>query len=83
MKLEYMKVPTMEDWKAISEQFEKRANFPHCVGTIDGKHIRILQPWGTGSEFFISKNFFSIVLMAVVDNDYCLRYIDVGSYCHV
>lgn len=77
-----MAEPTVEEWKVISEQFEKRANFPHCVGAIDGKHIRVVKPWGTGSEFFNYKKFFSVVLMAAVDSNYYFRYIDVGSYGH-
>lgn len=75
-----MKTPSTEDWKNISEKFGKRANFPHCVGAVDGKHVRIIKPWGTGSEYFNYNKFFSIVLMAVVDSDYCFRYIDVGSF---
>lgn len=39
MKDEHMKMPAKDEWKAISNQFEKRANFPHCVGAIDCKHI--------------------------------------------
>lgn len=36
-----LKVPTMEDWKSISQEFETQWNFPHCIGAIDGKHIII------------------------------------------
>lgn len=77
-----MRQPTVEEWKAISDQYEIRANFPHCLGAIDGKHIRIIKPWGSGSEYFNYKKFFSIVLMAVVDSNYYFRYIDVGSFGH-
>jgi len=41
-----------EGWLHISEQFYKNTHFPYIIGAIDGKHIRIIQPQITGSEFF-------------------------------
>lgn len=68
-----------EGWLHISEQFYKNTHFPNIIGAIDGKHIRIIQPQMTGSEFFNYKKFFSVVLMAWVDADYQFVYIDVGA----
>lgn len=76
----YMKQPTEEDWITISNKFETKANFPHCLGAIDGKHIRLVKPSYSGSNYFNYKHYFSLVLMAVADADYCFTYISVGSY---
>lgn len=58
----------------ISEQFYKNTYFPNIIGAIDGKHIRIIQPQMTGSEFFNYEKLFSVVLMAMLmvwfDDDY-------------
>jgi len=32
-----------DKWKATSKEFEKNWNFNHCLGAIDGKHIRNLK----------------------------------------
>jgi len=40
------------------------------LGALDGKHIRVQKPWNSGSFFYNYKQFFSVVLMAVVDADY-------------
>ena len=53
-----------EKWEMIASKFENRANFPHCIGAGDGKHIR----------------YSSIVLMAVADSDYRFTYVDIGAY---
>lgn len=42
--------------------------FPNCVGSLDGKHIRIKQPPGSGTQFWNYKKFYSIVLLGVVDS---------------
>jgi len=61
-----------EDWLRTADEFYERTNFPNCLGAVDGKH--------SGSPFFSYMNFFSTVLMAVVDSDYCFVSIDVGAY---
>lgn len=76
----YMKVPTEKEWYEIASNFCLKANFPHCLGAIDGKHIRVIKPDRSGSMFFNYKHFFSIVLMAIVDTNYNYIFIDVGAY---
>lgn len=75
-----MKMPSTEDWEQIAKDFETRANFPNCIGALDGKHIRVMGPDGSGSQFFNYKNYFSSVLLALVDANYCFIFVDVGSY---
>ena len=41
---EVIKCPTTpEEWRAISDKFAKRWNFPHTCGALDGKHVFNLQ----------------------------------------
>ncbi|XP_068211223.1 uncharacterized protein [Palaemon carinicauda] len=77
---ECMPKPSQENWLRICTDFEKNAHFPNCLGAVDGKHIRIIKPSDSGSLYYNYKNFFSLVLLAVCDADYCFTYIDVGSY---
>lgn len=75
-----MAAPNKESWKRISEGFKNDANFPHCLGALDGKHIRIQSPTNSGSLYFNYKKYNSIVLLALVDTNYLFTVIDVGSY---
>nr|CAI5818117.1 unnamed protein product [Callosobruchus analis]CAI5841601.1 unnamed protein product [Callosobruchus analis] len=70
MKNECMPDPTEEKWREIAINFEKYANFPNCIGAVDGKHIRIVKPINSGSLCYNYKSFFSIVLLAI----------DVGAF---
>lgn len=70
---------TSDEWKNIEYGFRTRWNFPGCVGALDGKHVVIRAPPGSGSDYFNYKNSYSIVLMALVDSDYCFLYVDVGA----
>jgi hypothetical protein len=67
-----------EQQKLTALEFE-RANFPHCLRTVGGKHIKrktrterlnVLQLQG----------FFPIVLMAIADTKYRSVYVDIGRY---
>lgn len=78
---QYMPLPqTTEEWLAISDEFEKNRNFPHTIGSIDGKHCRVVKPDNSGSQYYNYKHFFSVVLLAVVDADYRFIYCQCGSY---
>lgn len=50
-----------------------------CYGALDGKHIKITGSYEYGSTNFNYKKENSIVLMALVDHDYCFTYINVGA----
>ena len=71
---------TKEEWFKISQEFEENWNMPHAIRWIDGKHIRIVCPKLTGTQYYNYKGFFSIVLMAVCDASYCFTMIDLGQY---
>ncbi|XP_069606045.1 uncharacterized protein [Ranitomeya imitator] len=75
-----MPCPTEETWLQVAAGFQSVANFPNCIGAVDGKHVRVLKPPRSGSRFFNYKKYFSVVLMAVADAHYKFVAIDVGAY---
>ncbi|KAL4153275.1 hypothetical protein QTP88_001108 [Uroleucon formosanum] len=66
--------------ETIALDFESNANFPHCIGAVDGKHIRIICPSGSGSMYYNYKQYNSLVLMAIADSNYLFVYVNIGSY---
>ena len=76
-----MKVPSpKEEWFNILVGFEKSWDFPHCIGSIDGKHIWIECQNMTRTNYSNCKGFYSIVLLAICDNNYCFTFFDLGQY---
>lgn len=80
LKDEYLPKPTAEKWKEIADGFTRNAQFPHCIGAVDGKHVRVQKLPGSGSMNLNYKHYFSIVLMAVADSDYRFVYVDIGAF---
>ena len=77
---EFLPCPTSElEWKEISQKFESKWQFNHCLGAIDGKHIVMQAPARFGSMFFNYKKTHSIVLMAVCDANYKFTMVDIGD----
>ena len=76
----YIDAPSCShDWKKIADGFEKRWNFPNCIGAIDGKHVVMQAPPRSGSLFYNYKGSHSIVLMAVVNANYQFSFVDIGD----
>ena len=75
-----LKTPeTEEEWRSVAEGFERKWNFPNCLGSFDGKHVRLRNPANAGSKYYNYKKFFSMVLLALVDSEYRFLYIDCGA----
>ncbi|XP_071649043.1 uncharacterized protein [Temnothorax longispinosus] len=80
LKDEFLRMPTSaEEWNIVANNFGQRWNFHHCIGAMDGKHVRIDPPLSSGSAYYNYKDFYSIVLLAVVDAQLRFIYIDLGT----
>ncbi|KAJ8895963.1 hypothetical protein PR048_001304, partial [Dryococelus australis] len=70
---------TEEEWENVAREFEHRWNFPNCIGAVDGKHVAITPPPGSGSYFYNYKIFHSQVLLGTVNANYELLYFSFGT----
>ncbi|XP_068213299.1 uncharacterized protein [Palaemon carinicauda] len=79
-KKKIIKTPTTKDeWKELSTSFERKWNFPHCIGAVDGKHVNIKKPANSGSYYYNHKKTFSIVLLGIANANYEFIYAEAGA----
>ncbi|XP_059147843.1 uncharacterized protein LOC131953030 [Physella acuta] len=76
----HMPVPTAVMLEQCAKDYEDLWNFPNCVGSIDGKHVRIKCPKLSGSKYFNYKTFHSLILQGLVDARYKFLSVDFGAY---
>ncbi|CAL1296087.1 unnamed protein product [Larinioides sclopetarius] len=75
---EFIKVPDRpEKWREVANDFLGMCGIFPCAW--DGKHISIIPPPKSGSAYYNYKQFFSIVLMALVDANLNFFYVDTGT----
>ncbi|CAK1593514.1 unnamed protein product [Parnassius mnemosyne] len=75
-----IKLPSSKyEWDMAAKSFQEQWQFHNCVGCMDGKHIIIEKPSGTGSLFYNYKGTFSVVLFAIVNANYEFIYVHTGS----
>ncbi|KAJ4451836.1 hypothetical protein ANN_03314, partial [Periplaneta americana] len=82
LKEECLPFPDERMWRSIADNLHLKTNFPNCIGSIDGKHIRIKCPNDSGSDYFNYKHYYSIVLQAVVADADC-KFVAVDVGCKV
>lgn len=70
---------TPEAWATVAEEYWQRWNFPHCIGALDGKHVKIHKPACSGATYFNYKHTYSVILLAVADANYRFVFVDIGS----
>lgn len=76
----HMPFPSVELLEKSARDYEQLWNFPNCVASIDGKHIRVKCPDKTGSKHYNYKGFFSVILQGLVDATYKFLSVDIGAY---
>ena len=65
-----LRSPTLNDWQASAADFLEVWQLPNCIGALDGKHVALQKPAGTGTLYHNYKGFCSVVLLAVADARY-------------
>lgn len=45
----FVKLDYEDTWKGIANDYMRNCNFPHYLGAIDGKHVRVMNPAHSGS----------------------------------
>ena len=79
LKEKYLSLPNSpKQWEEIADKTTELWQFPNCLDTADGKHISMLKPTGSGSQYYNYRDFFSILLLAFVDYNYKFVFGDVS-----
>lgn len=70
--------PSPEEQQEMKDMFLELKGFPGIVGMIDGSHITIRKPKERGVDYYNRKDYYSIVLQAVVREDLRFTHLYAG-----
>ena len=73
-----IRFPNEIEVQTIMREFKEISGFPEAVGVIDGCHIRIKVRLQDAEDYINRKDYHSIVLQGLVDNNYMFRDVFVG-----
>uniref|UniRef100_A0A673HQ67 DDE Tnp4 domain-containing protein n=1 Tax=Sinocyclocheilus rhinocerous TaxID=307959 RepID=A0A673HQ67_9TELE len=79
MTPQYIKTPSLAEFRIIVQGFRDKWRFPQVAGCIDGTHINIKAPPNMPADYYIRKGNYSIILQGVVDNKLMFWDINVGQ----
>ncbi|KAK7945591.1 hypothetical protein WMY93_001319 [Mugilogobius chulae] len=79
MLKDHIQLPNVEEARAIAQRNARAHAVPQVYGSLDGTHIPVLPPSDGYRDFVNRKGWPSIVLQAVVDDNYQIRDICVGT----
>jgi hypothetical protein len=74
-----MPTTTRATLSQIVNEFWNLWNFPNCIGTIDGKDVKVQAPPNISFKYFNYKHSFPVVILALVDVRYNFTVVDIGS----
>ena len=63
----------------VEKEIRNKWNVPDTMGAPEVKHIAMKKPKKLGSDYYNYKGFFLQLLLAPVDAEYRLMWIDCGS----
>ena len=66
------------DFKRIINGFQRKWNFPQCLGAIDGTHIPIKAPLVHHADYYNRKCFHSVILQGVCGSQCCFTDVFAG-----
>ena len=78
LRSQYISFPAGEDLKNVVERFKAKWDIPQCAGAIDGSHIPVKPPANNHTDYFNRKGWYSVLLQAVVDDEYLFRDVVIG-----
>lgn len=70
--------PTADEQQEMKHLYVELKKFPGVIGMIDGTHIQIKKPSVRGIDYYNRKDYYSIVLQAVVREDMRFTHVYAG-----
>lgn len=74
----HLSVPHTEaEWQGVAKKYQDLWKFPHCIESLDRKHVSIKPHKHSGSQYHNYKGNHSIVQMSLTDADLKFNYVEV------